>query len=463
MMPWSCLTFPGAIHNEVQAHLFPGDGLEAAAVLICARTPGPRLRLVVREAVLVPHEACKRREPAAITWPGAYIEKAIATGEKEGLVLIAIHSHPGGFFEFSQIDDESDRALLATIFQAYGDLHGSAIMTPSGAVRARLYGPDMSETPVEAVVVAGHDIRIWWRDGSTLVGPACRPIAFTSGMTAELNKLTAAVIGVSGTGSIIAEQLARLGLGRVILIDFDVVERKNLNRILNATIADAEDARNKAEMFSAAIAGYRGEGVAYAVPVPIGDREAVLAAGQADVLFSCVDTLEARHLVDLIASAFVIPLFDLGVAIPVRQTVSGPAIADVCGRLDYVQPGGASLKDRGVYTAESLQAEYSRQVDPMGHQQAVEAGYVRGMVEEAPAVIALNMRAGAACVNEFIARLFPFRLEPNRLYARTRFSLAACEEEYFAEDSFTRTANPLLARGNVEPLLGLPRLALVTA
>ena len=73
-------------------------------------------------------------------------------------------------------------------------------------------------------------------------------------------------------------------------------------------------------------------------------------------------------------------------------------------------------------------------------------------------MIALNMRAAAACVNEFIARAFPFRLESNRLYARTQFSLAACEEEYFAEDVFMRVPNLLLARGDAEPLLGLPML-----
>ena len=53
-------------------------------------------------------------------------------------------------------------------------------------------------------------------------------------MSAELSRLTAVVVGVSGSGSIVAEQLARLGFGRVILIDFDKVEKKNLNRILNA-------------------------------------------------------------------------------------------------------------------------------------------------------------------------------------------------------------------------------------
>ena len=73
-------------------------------------------------------------------------------------------------------------------------------------------------------------------------------------------------------------------------------------------------------------------------------------------------------------------------------------------------------------------------------------------------MIPLNMRAASACVNEFIARAYPYRLEPNGLYARTTFSLAACEEEYVAEDEFERADNPLLAYGDQEPLLGLPSL-----
>ena len=185
----------------------------------------------------------------------------------------------------------------------------------------------------------------------------------------------------------------------------------------------------------------------------------MLAASQADVIFCCVDTLEARQIADLLASAFLIPLFDVGVVIPVRKTREGVAIADICGRVDYIQPGRSTLRDRGVYTPESLRAEYLRRHAPEAHQQELEVGYLKGLIEEAPAVITLNMRAAAACVNEFIARAYPFRLEPNSLYARTQFSLAACEEEFTAEDVFTVTDNPVLGRGGREPLLGLPTLA----
>ena len=61
-------------------------------------------------------------------------------------------------------------------------------------------------------------------------------------------------------------------------------------------------------------------------------------------------------------------------------------------------------------------------------------------------------------MNEFIARAYPFRLDPNGNYARTEFSLAAGEEEFTAEAAFPRSNLGLLARGDLEPLLGLPLL-----
>jgi hypothetical protein len=458
MTPETTLAFSGALHGQLKRHLFPGDGLEAAAILICTQTPSPRRRFLVQNIIFVPYAACKRRERDAITWPGEYLEQAIDQAESTAAVIILIHSHPGGLFGFSDVDDESDCKVIPSLFHAFGAVHGSAIMTADGAIRARLYNPSLQARAIDLVTIAGDDLCYWWDDKASFNGSKTRPIAFTSGMTAELGRLSASVIGVSGTGSVVGEQLARLGFGHVFLIDFDRLESKNLNRILNSKRADADANRLKVEAFAEAVASYRGDGVAIPVPASISTRDAVLAAAQSDVIFCCVDTLEARQIADLIAAAFLIPLFDVGVVIPVRKNGDTLAITDICGRIDYVQPGGSTLQDRAVYTPESLRGEYLRKVASDAHQQELDAGYLKGLVEEAPAVITLNMRAAAACVNEFISRAFPFRLESNRLYARTQFSLAACEEEYLSEDSFNRTPNLLLARGDAEPLLGLPAL-----
>lgn len=454
MNPSTNLTITNADHRKLRDHLFPGDGLEAAAILLCARTPGPRVRLLVKQVLLVPHSACKERRSDYLVWPGSTIEEAIDLAEAEGLSLVLTHSHPGGLFGFSRHDDRSDLLTVPSLFQALGGLHGTAIMTPDGAMLARLYRQDLSPISVESVTVAGDDLTWHWADRK--FNP--RPAAFTSEATQELGRLSACVIGVSGTGSLVAEQLARLGLGQVILIDFDKIEPRNLNRIVNSTLADANAKRLKVVAFAEAVTRYRGAGVAVPVNASISAREAVLCASQADVMFSCVDTLDARQIADRLAASFLIPLFDVGVSIPTRRTTGGSAIADVCGRIDYVHPGGPTLQDRGVYDPASLRAEYLRRTAPDAHREEMQAGYLRGVTEEAPAVIALNMRAASACVMEFIARAHPFRHESNAAYARTQFSLAANEEEFFSIESFPTTTTPQFARGDLEPLLGLPAL-----
>jgi hypothetical protein len=440
-------------------HLFPGDGLEAAAIILCSRSS--ERRILVQKLVLVPHDKCKVRSRNRITWPGASIEEAIDMAEPENLSIILIHSHPGGMFDFSRFDDESDLRAIPSLFEGTSlptILHGSAIMIPNGAIRARIYQKDLSFENVESVVCSSDDITIWRASKSGFLEK--RPLPFSSAMTEDLKHLTACVVGVSGTGSIVAEQLARMGIGCLILIDFDKVELKNLNRIINSTLNDAREGHFKTAMFAARVASYRHDIDIHCMESSIGSREAIEAAGDADLLFCCVDSFEGRQVCDRIASVFLQPLFDVAVTIPTRKTMSnGIAIADVCGRLDYVFPGGSTLFDRGVYSPESLRSEYLRSVAPEEHDDQVAVGYLKGVVDEAPSVISLNMRAASSCVMEFIARCYPFRHEPNSQFSRTTFSLAVGEEEYVSEDEFACTKNPHLGQGTQEPLLGMPCFA----
>ncbi len=443
-------------HTQLVNHLFPGDGFEAAAILLCAKSS--EHRLLVKELVHVPHDSCRVRLPNRITWPGSSIEEAIDKAESENLSIILIHSHPGGMFSFSSHDDESDLRTIPSLFEGVSlptTLHGSAIMTPDGAIRARLYQKDLNFENVESVICSSEDIAIWRVSKSGSLEK--RPITFSSAMGDDLRYLTACIVGVSGTGSIVAEQLARMGIGRLILIDFDKVELKNLNRILNSTLKDASEGRFKTKMFASRVTLYRDDIDIHCIESSISCREAIEAAGYADLLFCCVDSFEGRHICDRMASAFLQPLFDVAVTIPTRKTPSeGIAVADACGRLDYVFPGRSTLFDRGVYSPEALRNEYLRAVSPEDHGEQVAAGYLKGVIEEAPSVISLNMRAASACVMEFVARCYPFRHEPNSQFSRTTFSLATGEEEYMGEDEFTCVKNPHLGRGLLEPLLGMP-------
>lgn len=454
------LALSQAVYRRLRAHLFPGDGFEAAALLLCASAHGRRQKFLVRDIVEVPHAACSRRTPDTISWPGEFVEMAIERAEEGGLVIFAAHSHPGGLFAFSNIDDASDQLLMPALFHGTDRECGSAIMVPSGALRARMYDSANVPTPVDLVTCVGDDLSLWWNVGPTDLGPVACPLAFTSGMTDWLGRMSACVIGVSGTGSVVAEQLARLGFGEIILIDFDKIEERNLNRILNSTVAHVESGALKVDMFAGAVRRYRPGCEVVPIPQSIATREAVVAACESDILFSCVDTAEGRHIADRVGASFLMPLFDVGVSIPTRATASNErVIAEVCGRIDYVRPGGSTLRDRGVYDPAMLEAEYLARAAPEAHRRKIADGYLRGIEEQAPAVITLNMRAASACVMEFIARTFPFRHVANADRARTVFTLSDGDEDFFAEREFAATAQFLVGVGLQEPLLGLPAFA----
>ncbi len=68
-------------------HLFPGDGKEAAAILVCNRYDGTRLKLLAKKLILVPYQECKSRTIDFI-WLGSYLEKAIDTAEEKSMSMV---------------------------------------------------------------------------------------------------------------------------------------------------------------------------------------------------------------------------------------------------------------------------------------------------------------------------------------------------------------------------------------
>ena len=106
----------GGQHARLKAHLFPGDGKEAAAIALCGRRAGRhRHRLVTRELHMVPYEICTRRARDGISWPVEWMDNLLDRAAVEGWSVVKIHSHPTDYRRFSEADDRSDVPLFAGI------------------------------------------------------------------------------------------------------------------------------------------------------------------------------------------------------------------------------------------------------------------------------------------------------------------------------------------------------------
>ena len=435
-------------HAELRSYLLPGDGLEAAAILVCNRGTGQRLeRLLVAEHLHLPHERSVRRQQR-IAWPfGDHLPpERITEIDRNGQSIVTIHSHPNGLAAFSSLDDENDRALFQSVCNWFDDgrINGSAIMLPDGRILGRTVDAHGRFASMQTVAVVGEDILLWKG------GQAERQLSaaledklaqtFGGGTLALLRSMRVGVVGCSGTGSIIVELLARNGIGELVLVDDDVVEEKNLNRIVNASHEDALQRRAKVASLKCAVERM-GTGCRVDCRQARTDSaEALAALIDCDVIFGCVDTAFGRYHLECLASAHLLPYFDLGVHLE-ADGQGGIQAADAVSH--YVHPEGAGLLARGAYTMEQVAAENTCRHDPEHYRRQRAAGYLAAVGEEQPAVMSVNMQAACMAFNDFLARIHTYRFDPNRDFATQRFRFVHGSYENSPDGM---CSHPLLAR-----------------
>lgn len=460
MIP-TTITLTAAQRAVLQQHLFPGDGCEAVAIALCGRRRGPdRCRLVVHRIVPVPYEQCPVRLPDRVTWRTEVLPPLLQEAERKGLSVVKIHGH-GDFRAFSWVDDESDRALFPSLYTWLGDdgPHASAILMGDGSMFGRAVGADGAFQPLAAVNLVGDDVEFWYPPSpASAVEEYGRRVAqaFGAGTYQRLRRLKVGVVGCSGTGSVVIEQLARNCVGHLVLVDPDCIEDKNLNRILNSTAADARHHKYKVHVAERAIQSLGMGTLVDVYPQTLFDTEVVEALAGCDIVFGCMDSVDGRFLLNKLAAVYLIPYFDLGVKL---EADGAGGVDQVCGSVHYLQPGGSSLVSRHVLTLEEVRAAGLKRTDPVGYEQQRKDGYIRGVQEDRPAVIQLNSMIASLALNELLARLHPFRTDPNGDYAIHRISLSHGIYEHLEDGVPCPLFAKLLGRGDIEPLLNSPELS----
>lgn len=453
------LRVTGEHHSALLGHLFPGDGFEAAALLLCGRRSGrEKHAFTVHEIVPIPHRACSQRSPESVVWPTSYAEPMLERARAKGFAVVKMHSHPGGLETFSATDDRGDRSFFESAegWAHDGRPHGSAVMLPDGRIFGRV-GVDGAFVPMGFISVAGDDLHFWQSKPADDVPEFLlrNAQAFGKGTVRRLRGLSAAVVGCSGTGSLVVEQLHRLGIGKLVLVDHDHVEEKNLNRILHATMLDARQKRFKTDVIAETIrrAGLGTEVESYtcAVSVP----SALRAVAECDVIFGCMDTAGGRDTLNRIATFYNLPYFDVGVRLVPDMRGS---VEKIWATVNYLQPGGSSLLSRGVYTMEDVRAEGEKAANLDLYKDQVRAGYLKAVQEDRPAVISVNMQAASLTVNEFLARVHRYRDNPNAEYAWHTVGLHLGAVLNGRDGEACKFLRKYVGRGDMKPLLDRPQI-----
>ena len=318
--------FPTPIHRQAVQHLLRADHQEDLCFGLWNPSQGAgRLTACIRE-VLLP-EAGDRNVHGNVDFNPQYFERAIASARKANCGLALLHSHLGpGWQEMSDDDIEAENGHAAATAAATGLPLIGLTMGTDEAWSARFWLRARPRTYVchwcESVRVVGNRIAVTFHP-QQLPPPAPRDVltrtisAWGPAAQADLARVRIGVIGLGSVGAIVGETLARMGIAHLRLLDFDVVEPVNLDRLLHATAEDARRREFKVNMLarqfrkSATARPFRVDALPLSVVEEAGFREAL----DCDVLFSCVDRPWPRYALNFIAHAHLIPVVDGGVHI----------------------------------------------------------------------------------------------------------------------------------------------------
>lgn len=221
-----------------------------------------------------------------------------------------------------------------------------------------------------------------------------------------LTQLRVGIVGAGGTGSAVFEQLVRIGVGQILIIDPDTIndDGSNVTRVYGSTMADVGKAKVDLAKRNADQIGF-GTRVT-AVTGTINDLATAQLLTTCDVIFGCTDDNRGRVTLARIATWYLIPVIDMGV----KLTSTDSTLRGIEGRITSIGPFAGCLQCRGRISAAALQTEV---FNPIERGRRIEEGYAQGLDDRDPAVIAFTTGVAAHAVSELLHRIFALDDSPS--------------------------------------------------
>ena len=356
------------------------------------------IHLTVRDLFIPGERDYNVRTASRLEISPLYFNRAIGAADADGITVVQMHTHPSNHvpLEYSSSDDYGESVSSDTVRKC---LHGR----PMGSL---LFGPES---------MAG---RVWTEDGGVeaidelrVVGRrmAMRPLAGNGGRSPVdtalydrqirafgiagqkvLSGIRVGIAGVGGTGSSVAEQLARAGVKRFTLVDRDAFSASNLTRMYGTDAATRD--RPKVEVVRENIRRIAPDASVDAAAVDIVSQEALASLGECDVVFGCTDRQAPRSVLNELAYQYFVPVIDVGVGVDSKDgRMAGGTV-----RASIVAPSLPCLFCSGVISPDRILAE---SLDPGDRRAREREGYVAGLGgEDAPSVVSLTTMAASYAV-----------------------------------------------------------------
>lgn len=443
----SSLVFQSGGSEKLRDELLASD-LETAAIILArpVETKKNKWRLLVQEIISVPQEGYLDRSRSSITLKPEFLVPILKKARLARFSVILTHTHPWeGEVHASQIDRDGERVMMPTLFRRIpGVPHGRLIFGLNGYDAMLRSENDENEGSLGLIDVSAN-IRHPSRTPQEFQKDQVfdRQIrAFGSAGQQKIESFRVAIVGLGGTGSVVTEQLAHLGVRDFLLIDPELLEETNLNRVVGAKRSSI--GKSKVEVARDLIISICPSAQVTLVKDSVLLHSVARRILEADLFFCCTDSHGSRAVLTQLSYQYLIPGFDLGV----RIESDGSRITHITGRVQMLAPGLACLICSGLLDSEAvrrdLMTESERRADP----------YIVGGDELQPAVISINSVVASLATTMYLAAVVGFPISARHQIFRAEKGVVHSVLNEPVRECVVCSANGALGKGDAWSLPG---------
>jgi len=398
----------GEAESRFVAHLLRPDGQEDLCFAIWMPSTGrDRLTAILKRPVLP--GPCDRQVHGNASFEATYALRAVREAAAAGGGLAFIHSHPdGGGWQSLNDTDRVAEARIANLAREVTELPLVGLtLAGDRSWSGRFWsgaGRLASPAPVESVRVIGDVLSVTFNE-RLIPSPEVQlkqdRTVHTWGVKtqASMARLRVAVAGTGSVGMVVADVLARTGVERVGIFDFDTVEVVNLDRLRGASPLDAALKRPKVHvarrlLAEGSTAGFHDHEIR---ELSICEPEGVSRLLDYDMIFSCVDRPWPRHVLNTVAYADLIPVIDGGLS---AFRNADDTLRNAYWRSSIARPGRPCLACLRQYDPAMVQIERDGSLD--------DPSYIANLPPGSPLrrrenVAALSASVSAAMLEQFVS------------------------------------------------------------
>jgi molybdopterin/thiamine biosynthesis adenylyltransferase len=404
------VVLPQALAEEIQSVANLPEETAGVMLVGIAEAPNGDIRLLARCMKWIPETAYVRRAWDGLTIQSEGYVHALAEAEALGAACIWVHTHPGhdGLPQPSKHDRIVD-SQISDLFRlrSGSPYYGALIFSRRSselAFTGHLQHDGCSALQIERLWQVGDRWRLIRAFDSSLPKLSAifdrNVLAFGSAVQQTLGDLRIGLVGCGGIGSAVAEQLVRLGVRHLVLVDPDELSKSNLTRVYGSSMSGI--GQPKVNVLTQHLCGIASELQCEPVQAMVTLEPTARRLIGCDLVFGCTDDNAGRLVLSRLATYLLTPVIDSGVLLS-----SNPAgeLTGIDGRITTLCPGQACLVCRGRINLARAGAEL---LTPDERVRREDEGYAPALLRTEPAVIAFTTLVGATAVSELLERLIGY-------------------------------------------------------